>query len=209
VVRGGGWSRRAPRALPGPEHHAKGATVMVNVSIARRYARALLDVASEAGRTDAVAEQLTAFAGVFAKNPELTDVLLNPIYSRTQRRQVVEGVMKALPRGVDPILDSTLHLLVDRNRLNYLTDIARLFGDMADARAGRVRGHVTTAAPLSADALARLQQSLQQLTQRNVILETRVDTALLGGVSAQVGSILYDGSLRTQLEQMRRDLKQH
>jgi F-type H+-transporting ATPase subunit delta len=122
---------------------------------------------------------------------------------------VVEGVMKALPRGVDPILDSTLHLLVDRNRLNYLTDIARLFGDMADARAGRVRGHVTTAAPLSADALARLQQSLQQLTQRNVILETRVDTALLGGVSAQVGSILYDGSLRTQLEQMRRDLKQH
>jgi F-type H+-transporting ATPase subunit delta len=180
---------------------------MVNVSIARRYARALLEVASEVGRTDAVAEQLIAFAGIFSKSPELTDVLLNPIYSRSQRREVVEGVMKALPGGADPILASTLRLLVDRNRLNYLTDIARLFADMADARAGRVRGRVTTAAPLPADSLARLQQSLQQLTQRNVILETRVDPALLGGVSAQVGSLLYDGSLRTQLEQMRRELK--
>ncbi|WP_163991744.1 ATP synthase F1 subunit delta [Pyxidicoccus caerfyrddinensis] len=182
---------------------------MVNVSIARRYARALLDVASEAGRTDAIAEQLTAFAQVFAKSPELTDVLLNPAYSRSQRTQVVEGVMKALPGGADPILASTLRLLVDRSRLGYLTDIARLFGDMADARAGRIRGQVTTAAPLQPDALARIQQQLQQLTQRNVILETRVDPSLLGGVSAQVGSTLYDGSLRTQLEQMRRELKEH
>ncbi|MFP2932427.1 ATP synthase F1 subunit delta [Pyxidicoccus sp. 3LG] len=181
---------------------------MVNVSIARRYARALLDVASEAGRTDAVAEQLTAFASVFAKNAELTDVLLNPIYSRTQRSQVVEAVMKALPGGVEPLLASTLRLLVDRNRLNYLPDIARLYADMADARAGRVRGQVTSATKLSADTLASLQQTLQQLTQRNVILETRVDPAILGGVSAQVGSLLYDGSLRTQLEEMRRALKQ-
>lgn len=180
---------------------------MVNVSIARRYARALLDVASEAGRTDAVAEQLTAIAGIFAKNPELTDVIVNPAYSRSQVSAVVEAVMKAVPQ-MEPTLANTLRLLMDRHRLGYLTDIARLFGDMADTRAGRVRGRVTTAAPLSADALANLQKTLQQLTQRNVILETRVDPALLGGVSAQVGSLLYDGSLRTQLEELRRELKQ-
>ncbi|WP_426755639.1 ATP synthase F1 subunit delta [Myxococcus sp. Y35] len=181
---------------------------MVNVSIARRYARALLDVATEAGRTDAVAEQLTALADVIAKNAELTDVLVNPAYTREQRLHVVESVMKAIPGGVEPTLANTLRLLVDRNRLGYLGDIARLFRDMADARAGRVRGHVTSAAPLPADALAQLQQTLQQLTQRNVLLETRVDPSLLGGVAAQVGSILYDGSIRTQLEEMRRELKQ-
>ncbi|NOJ77482.1 ATP synthase F1 subunit delta [Myxococcus xanthus] len=181
---------------------------MVNVSIARRYARALLDVASEAGRTDAVAEQLTAFADVIAKNAELTDVLVNPAYAREQRLRVVESVMQVIPGGVEATLANTLRLLVDRNRLGSLADIARLFRDMADARAGRVRGHVTSAAPLPADALAQLQQTLQQLTQRNVLLETRVDPSLLGGVSAQVGSILYDGSIRTQLEEMRRELKQ-
>ncbi|HZI10012.1 MAG TPA: ATP synthase F1 subunit delta [Myxococcus sp.] len=180
---------------------------MVNVSIARRYARALLDVASEAGRTDAVAEQLTAIANIFAKSPELTDVIVNPAYSRSQVSAVVEAVMQAVPK-LEPTLANTLRLLMDRQRLGYLTDIARLFGDMADTRAGRVRGRVTSAAPLAPAALASLQQTLQQLTQRNVILETRVDPSLLGGVSAQVGSLLYDGSVRTQLEELRRELKQ-
>ncbi|RKH44110.1 ATP synthase F1 subunit delta [Corallococcus llansteffanensis] len=180
---------------------------MVNVSIARRYARAILDVAAEGNRTDLVAEQLNAFADVVGHSPELSDVLLNPAYSRAQRSRVVEAVLQALPSPADPALANALRLLVDRNRLGYLPDIARLYRDMADARAGRVRGQVTSAVPLSADAVTRLQQTLQQLTQRNVVLETRVDPALLGGVSAQVGGTLYDGTLRTQLEQLRRELK--
>ncbi|TSC27540.1 ATP synthase F1 subunit delta [Corallococcus sp. Z5C101001] len=180
---------------------------MVNVSIARRYARAILDVAAEGNRTDVVAEQLNAFADVVGKSPELSDVLLNPAYSRAQRSRVVEAVLQSLPVTAEPALANALRLLVDRNRLGYLPDIARLYRDMADARAGRVRGQVTSAVPLTPDAVTRLQQSLQQLTQRNVVLETRVDPALLGGVSAQVGGTLYDGTLRTQLEEMRRQLK--
>ncbi|GMU05221.1 MULTISPECIES: ATP synthase F1 subunit delta [Corallococcus] len=180
---------------------------MVNVSIARRYARAILDVAAEGNRTDAVAEQLNAFAAVVGQSPDLSDVLLNPAYSRAQRNSVVEAVLKSLPVTAEPALANALRLLVDRNRLGYLPDIARLYRDMADARAGRVRGQVTSAAPLSPDAVSRLQQSLQQLTQRNVVLETKVDPSVLGGVAAQVGGTLYDGTLRTQLEEMRRQLK--
>ncbi|MFP2901905.1 ATP synthase F1 subunit delta [Corallococcus sp. 4LFB] len=180
---------------------------MVNVSIARRYARAILDVAAEGNRTDAVAEQLNAFAAVVGQSPDLSDVLLNPAYSRAQRNSVVEALLKAMPSPAEPALANALRLLVDRSRLGYLPDIARLYRDMADARAGRVRGQVTSAAPLSPDAVSRLQQSLQQLTQRNVVLETKVDPSVLGGVAAQVGGTLYDGTLRTQLEEMRRQLK--
>jgi F-type H+-transporting ATPase subunit delta len=180
---------------------------MVNVSIARRYARALLDVATEAGRADAVSEQLSSFSGSIAQSRELEDVLFNPAYSREQRARVVEALLKALG-PVEPVLANTLRLLVDRNRLGYLPDIARLYRDMADAQAGRVRGHVTSAIPLSADTLQSLAGTLKTLTQRNVVLEARVDPAVLGGVAAQVGSTLYDGTLRTQLEQMRRQLKQ-
>ncbi|WP_224362680.1 ATP synthase F1 subunit delta [Hyalangium versicolor] len=181
---------------------------MVNVSIARRYARALLDVAAEANRTDAVADQLASFVRAFEQSRELSDVLLNPAYTRGQRSQVVEALMKVMGT-VEPALANTLRLLVDRNRLIYVPDIARVFRDMADARAGRVRGQVTSATKLAPDALDQLRKSLQQLTQRDVILESREDPSLLGGVSAQVGSVLYDGSLRTQLEQMRRQLKQN
>jgi F-type H+-transporting ATPase subunit delta len=180
---------------------------MVNVSIARRYARALLDVAAEANRTDAVSDQLSAFVKALEHNRELADVFLNPAYSRTQRSQVVEALIKMMG-GVEPALANTLRLLLDRNRLTFLPDIARVFRDMADARAGRVRGHVTSASQLPADALEQLRKNLQQITQRDVILEPRVDPTLLGGVSAQVGSVLFDGSVRTQLEQLRRELKQ-
>ncbi|HYH98869.1 ATP synthase F1 subunit delta [Hyalangium sp.] len=181
---------------------------MVNVSIARRYARALLDVAAEANRTDSVAEQLAAFVKAFEQSSELSDVLLNPAYSRSQRNQVVDSLIKVVG-GVEPTLANTLRLLVDRNRLIYLSDIARVYRDMADARAGRVRGHVTSATKLTPDALEQLRKNLQQLTQRDVILESHEDPSLLGGVSAQVGSVLFDGSVRTQLEQLRRELKQH
>lgn len=181
---------------------------MVNVSISRRYARALLDIASEAGKADVVAEQLSAFARLFQQSPELSDVLLNPAYSPAQRLSVVEALMKALGH-MEPALANTLRLLVERNRMGFLPDIERLYRDMVDAQAGRVRGHVTSAAPLAPEALESVRTALQQLTQRNVVLEPRVDPSLLGGVSAQVGSVLYDGSLRTQLEQMRRELKQH
>ncbi|MBJ6764596.1 ATP synthase F1 subunit delta [Myxococcaceae bacterium JPH2] len=179
---------------------------MVNVSIARRYARALLDVASEAGRTDAVAEQLTSLARLFTANAELTDVLLNPAYTADQRGRVVEAVIKT-QSGLEPSLVNGLRLLVDRSRLAYLPDIARLYRDMADAKAGRVRGQVTSAVPLAPETLAQLKTTLAKLTERDVVLETRVDPALLGGVAAQVGGTLYDGSLRTQLAQMRRELK--
>lgn len=179
---------------------------MVNVSIARRYARALLDVAAEAQRTDAVAEQLSSFVSALDNSRELEDVLLNPAYTRAQRTQVVEALMQ-LMGPFEPVLANTLRLLVDRARLTYLPDIARVYRDMADARAGRARGMVTSAAPLAPDALEDLRKNLQQITQRNVVLETRVDPNLLGGVSAQVGSVLYDGSVRTQLEHMRRELK--
>jgi F-type H+-transporting ATPase subunit delta len=180
---------------------------MVNVSIARRYARALLDVATETGRADAVSEQVSTFATLLADNRELADILFNPVYTREQRTRVVESLLRA-SGSVEPVLANTLRLLVDRNRLVYLPDIARLYRDMADAQAGRLRGHVTSAVPLSLDTVQKLSATLQNLTQRNVVLEPRVDPSVIGGVAAQVGSLLYDGTLRTQLEQMRRELKQ-
>ncbi|HVG59881.1 MAG TPA: ATP synthase F1 subunit delta [Hyalangium sp.] len=181
---------------------------MVNVSIARRYARALLDVAAEGNRTDAVADQLSAFVKALEQSRELSEVFLNPAYTRAQRNQVVESLIQMMG-NVEPALANTLRLLVERNRLTYLPDIARVYRDMADARAGRVRGHVTSATKLTPDALEMLRKNLQQITQRDVILESKEDPKLLGGLSAQVGSVLFDGSIRTQLEELRRELKRH
>lgn len=108
---------------------------------------------------------------------------------------------------VHTLLASTMRLLTDRNRLSLLPGIARQFGDMADARAGRVRGQVTSAVPLDVAMLQQIVGTLERLTQRDVVLETKVDPAVLGGVCDQVGSFVYDGTLKSQLEAMRRQLK--
>ncbi|MCI0570449.1 MAG: ATP synthase F1 subunit delta [Myxococcaceae bacterium] len=178
---------------------------MVNLSIARRYARALLSVAVETNSLEAVQKQLAGLTALFGANAELHDVLINPAYSKDARGRVVEAVLQSMG-DVSPVLSNALKLLNDRNRLGYLPDIARVFRDMADARAGRVRGRVTSAVALSPETVEQLAMHLRGVTQRDVVLETRVDPGLIGGVSAQVGSTLYDGSLRTQLEQIRREL---
>lgn len=180
---------------------------MANVSVARRYARALIDVATEANGLDRIGEQLGRLAQLIQKNPELADMLANPAYTRAQRRAVMDQVMAASQIN-DPAVVNLVHLLNDRDRTPSLPDIERIYRTMADLRAGRVRGSVTSAVPLPADALRKLEGALKTITQQNVTLESKVDPSLLGGVTAKVGSVVYDGSLRSQLEEMRRALKQ-
>ena len=179
---------------------------MINVSVARRYARALISVAGDSGGIDTVLEPLDAFARALESEPELTDLLVNPAYSRLQRAAVVEAMLKHLG-AKEPAFVNLIKLLCDRGRLVHLPQIARLYRDLADERAGRVRGKVTTAVELSKESLAKLGKTLEKATQRSVVLETRVDPTILGGASAQVGSMVYDGTLRTQLEDLRRQLK--
>src|SRR5688572_9433344 len=180
---------------------------MVNVSIARRYARALLEVASESKTLDEVTRQLSGFAKALQENQELADILLNPAVTRAQRSGVVEALLKAAG-GVSPAVANLMRLLVDRGRIGYLPDIARVFLDMADTRAGRVRGKVTSAVPLSQETVTRIEQALERITQRDVVLERKVDPQVLGGVAAHVGTVVYDGTLRTQLDDHKRTLSQ-
>jgi F-type H+-transporting ATPase subunit delta len=180
-------------------------SAMVNVSVARRYARALLE-ASSPGAVVGTADQLSALAGLLASNPALADVIVNPAYSRAQRHGVVDGLIQLL-KVESTMLRNFLRLLVDRNRLAMLPDVARLFRDMADEKAGRVRGTVVSAIPLDPQSIRQLESTLSQVLQKQVVLETRVDREILGGVSTQVGSVLFDGTLRSQLDDLKRALQ--
>jgi len=179
---------------------------MANVSIARRYARALIEVASETHSLDKALSALESFTTLLDQNAELREMAVNPAYNRSQRWTVTEKVLGAM--GVqEPGLLNFFRLLVDRNRLGSLPNITRIFRDLADHKAGRVRGIVTSAKPLASDSLTRLEQSLERITQRNVVLQSRVDPSLIGGLSAQVGSVTFDGSLRNQIQELRHSLK--
>ena len=176
---------------------------MSNVPVARRYARALLDAAGP--DADQVLEQLEGLSRYLESQPELFATLSSPALSHAQRMSLVDTVINNAP-GIQPVVANLLKLLNDRNRFGSVPFIARQFRDMVDSRMGRVRGSVTSASKLGDAQVAALKTQLEALTQRNVVLETKVDASLIGGVVAQVGSRMYDGSLRSQLAELGRVL---
>jgi F-type H+-transporting ATPase subunit delta len=178
---------------------------MVNISVARRYARALLEAGSGAD-ADRISAQLETLNDAVTSHPELRAFLADPTHTPAQLRAVMDVLIQKLPVDAEP-LPRFLRLLIDRRRLNSLPDIARQFRDLADERAGRIRGKVVSATPLAPETLQQLEQALQSLTHSKVVLQAEVDPSVLGGVSAQVGSVLYDGTLRTGLDEIRRALK--
>jgi len=178
---------------------------MIVGSIARRYAKALFGLAVELGRVEPWAEALTALQGAIDGSPDLQDVLGNPIYSKDQRRAVVSELAQALRLDAEPA--NLLALLADRNRLTYLPGIVATFRELTDGHLGRIRARVRSAAPLDDASANAMALRLAAATNSRVIVEREVDPSLLGGVVAQVGSLVFDGSVHTQLEDLRRQLK--
>jgi F-type H+-transporting ATPase subunit delta len=171
-------------------------------SLSRRYARALL--AATRGDHDQVGDELRTLAEVMKQSAELAQTLANPAIPQSARRKVMEGLMKRLK--VSETTEVFVRLLVDRDRLAALPDISRELDVMLDERAGRIAAEVVSAAPLTKTQVKELTTRLEKLSGRKVQLTTRQDPELLGGVVAKVGDVVYDGSLRRQLERLREEI---
>lgn len=173
-------------------------------SLARRYAKALIGLATEKHNLDKVGTDLRALRAAFKTAPELAEVLGNAGFKRAQRKAVVDALLTRI--GADPLVKTFCYLLLDKERLVVLPDISREIDAMIEARAGRVQAEVTSAVALTPAQLAQLTVTLEKLSGKKVVVEKKQDPALLGGVVAKVGDVVYDGSLRTQLRALRDQL---
>jgi F-type H+-transporting ATPase subunit delta len=175
-------------------------------SIPRRYARALLAIGVDSRLYEKLGAELDSFVALL-DHEDLKTALTNPSVPHSQRKAVVEQLIARL--SPTATVRAFLLLLVDRNRIEILPDIAREYQALADAHVGRVRAEVTSAEPLAGENVTRLKRALEQKTGKQVILEQRTDPELIAGMVTRVGTIIYDGSIRTRLEQLRRALLEH
>jgi F-type H+-transporting ATPase subunit delta len=171
---------------------------MTEGSISRRYARALLDLGRDNANIDALGADLARF--LENARGQLLETLSNPVYTRAERRAVLDAVLVRIP--LSPLAQNFLRLLLDKERMAALEDIARAYGELADAAAGRVRALVTTASPMSPALQAEVAAALSGSTGQTVVIEARVDSSLLGGITARVGSRFIDASLKGRLERL-------
>ncbi len=177
---------------------------MARGAAARRYAKALFELAKEAGQVAQVLDELNSLGGLLEGNPELHDVLFRPLHPAAQRRAVLDGVNER--SGASPTVRSFFSLLIDQRRLVDFPAIHEEFERLASEDAGLRRAEVVSASALRDEQLERLRRALSVRTGGEVDVSVRVDPSLLGGVIAKVGDLVFDGSLRTQLRQLRTDL---
>ncbi len=173
-------------------------------SVARRYARALFGIGVDAGTFEALGQEIGDLASLWTSSADLRELLENPVFRPDEKRKVLEQVLpRVAPTGE---VRRLALLLLERRRIMLLPAIASAYRDLADAHTGRVRARVTSAEPLTPAAADRVRRALEERTGKKVIVENAVDPSLIGGVVAQVGDLVLDGSVRTQLADLRSKL---
>lgn len=201
-----GPANDAPKPCKADKHRRIEVLEVTTSSVSRRYAKALLSVGEEDGRWDAYAAEIDRVSAAFQASPELRELWLNPANPRETRLAAVDALAKSWTLST-PVAN-LVRLVVERNRADDLEAIASSYRDLVDDRAGRARAIVTSATPLGAEVTQRVGATLAEITGRKIVLETKIDPTLLGGLTTQVGSTLFDGSLRTQLERLRTQLSE-
>jgi len=169
---------------------------------ARRYARAIFELAGEEGQVEEWAQRLELVRDVLTR-PDARQVLANPAIA-VQRRQEAASALLEPWLGREGL--NLAKLVVGAGRIDDLDAIIDEYRRLADEAAGRVRASATTAVPLGRDDADRLTSSLSQRLGREVRLEARVDPAIIGGLVLRIGDRVIDASVATRLQQLRRQL---
>jgi F-type H+-transporting ATPase subunit delta len=172
--------------------------------VARRYAKALIELGNETGQLEALVRDIGNIAEAVDGNNDLRDVRDNPQVTHEARKEVFREIADRL--GAGQLAKNTIGLLIDNRRLRVLPFIARALREEADRRAGVLRARVTSAAPLNDAYVQRLTQALENRFKKKVVVQRDVDPNLIAGVVTRVGDTIIDGSVRSRLDEMKSEL---
>jgi F-type H+-transporting ATPase subunit delta len=177
----------------------------MSIAVAKQYAQALYEALEpiDAERAKNVIGELTAFRGLLAQSPELRSILLNPSVNTPQKKSVIGRLAESLQLSQ---IRNFLMVVIDRRRIGLFPEIQEAYEELVSAAAGITRAQITAAAEVTAEQRDRIETALQSLTGSAVLCKYEADDSLLGGAVVQIGSTVYDGSIRGQIETLRQRL---
>ncbi len=178
-------------------------------AVVSRYAQALVDtltdpVQAQVRQPEAIAAQLEDFAVLFRENAELGVLFATPAIPTPRKQEVLMALAQRME--LDPLARNFLQVVLAHDRMNLLGEIAAAFRIFLDERLGMTTAEITTARPLGESEKKELAEALRARTGRQVRMNFALDSSLISGVIARVGSTIYDGSVRGQLQRLRADL---
>jgi F-type H+-transporting ATPase subunit delta len=176
-----------------------------NLAIARRYAKALLLIGKEDGHAERYRKELDGVARMLAEQKQLADTIANPLYNAGERRQVLQVVVKKLK--LSKVMNSFLMLLFEKGRIGFIASINEFYQLLADEIKGVAQASLVSATELTAETIEKIRSALSRKTGREVVLAVKHDPGLIGGIITRIGDLVLDGSVKTQLLNMRESLK--
>jgi F-type H+-transporting ATPase subunit delta len=178
---------------------------VIDTTLAKRYAKALVEIGQEQNALDKYGEDLAAICRLMDASKDFREVLINPVFTKEDKKKIAGQVLREM--GADPMVVNFVNVLIDRKRINQLVGIETAFRQKVDEIRGISRGEVISAEPLNEDELGRVTDALSNITGKQVLVTSKVDPVLIGGLVARVGDMVFDGSIRTQLNQLKESLK--
>jgi F-type H+-transporting ATPase subunit delta len=170
-------------------------------NISKRYARAFFEIAVEEKQIERYFDELRQFSSIVSQNKDLGEFLANPIFEQEAKKKVLLGIIAKLK--LSGITVNFLKLLVDKKRIDVLSDIEACYRQMMDEALLKLRVTVKTAFPLSREMQDLIVSQLEKVTGKKIEVTIENDNSLLGGIVIGVGDTLYDGSIKNQLNNMR------
>ena len=177
----------------------------MTASVAGRYASALFDLAKDQNAVAAVEADLVNFESLLAMSPDLGVLVRSPVISSIDQGKALVAVLAKA--GIGGIAANFIQLATRNRRLFVVADMIKNFRSLAAKARGEVTAEVTSALPLNEAQTAALKETLKAQAGQNVVLATKVDPSLLGGLIVKIGSRMIDSSLKTKLSGLSLALK--
>ena len=173
-------------------------------TIAKRYARALVELAEEKKAVDKIKGDFASFVAAVDAQPSLRKLFINPVFTPENKKTVIRELARKLE--MQQISQLFIEHLAETGRIRYINDVYEAFMEILAERQNRATVRLTTAATINADDLADIKKKLEVLTGKQVDIDAQVDASLIGGARARIGSVIYDGTIKNQLIKMRMKL---
>lgn len=170
---------------------------MITNAVARRYAKALIELAEEEVAVEKYYDELRAFEAVIAENAEALAFFSTPSFTLQTKKELLKEIIAA--SSFSPTVASFILLLLEENRLGEISPVVRAYRSFADELSGFIRGRVTSALPLAEVQVDEIREALEKSTGKKVLLQVDVDPSLIGGIVTRIGDKIFDGSIKTQL----------
>lgn len=174
-------------------------------ALTRRYAKALVEIGAERDAVDQYGEELATVKDLLAREDLLRQLLDSPTLLQEKKEAMVADLAERLE--LSPGMSNFLGLLISKDRLRYLAQIEETYRRLADEMSGILTAKISAAVKLDDTQQQAIATSLEKQTGKQVAVSVEVDPELIGGVQAEIGGRLFDGSVKTQLKRIEESLK--